>query len=393
MSEPTPVGAVGGPAEPVQSDPVFAVNTSRGFTAWLRQQKASLAVTTYQVGKLFLFGVKPDGKLWVFNRNVGRCLGLAIDGNDLWVTADTQIHRLVNALEPGQMTREGHDALYVPQLSYVTGDLDVHDLAVSVRDGPVFVNTLFNCIARPSPTHSFVPLWMPPFITRLAAEDRCHLNGVALRDGVPAFATAVASSDTFDGWRDQRRDGGIVIDIASGEIACSGLSMPHSPRWHDGRLWLHNSGTGEFGHVDLASGQFVPMCFCPGYLRGLTFLGNFAVMGLSKPRDNKTFSGLALDDAMAARKMEARCGVYIVELTSGDIVHSLTLEGVVTELYDTAVIPGKLQPAAMGPNGQESRRMISIGDTTARPGPVVNGDGGSTMGKFERRDTTPTRVI
>ena len=135
--------------------------------------------------------------------------------------------------------------------------------------------------------------------------------------------------------------------------------MPHSPRWHAGRLWLHNSGTGEFGFVD--GGKFQPLCFCPGYLRGLSFAGNYAIMGLSKPRDSKTFAGLALDQALEQRQMEARCGLYVVDLASGDIAHSLGLEGIVSELYDVAVIPGKQQPAALGPGTPELKRMISVG--------------------------------
>ncbi|CAN7250668.1 TIGR03032 family protein [Aminobacter aminovorans] len=348
-------------AKAAGGDPLFTVNTSRGFTAWLKQQDTSLAVTTYQVGKLFFFGVQPDGKLWVFNRNVGRCLGLAIRDNDLWVTGDTQIFKFVNAFEPGQKSSEGHDALFVPQVGYFTGDLDAHDLVIGSDGELVFANTLFNCLATVSSCFSFTPLWQPPFISRMAAEDRCHLNGVAIRDGKPAFVTAVANSDTFDGWRDQRQNGGIVIEIESGKIVCSGLSMPHSPRWHRERLWVHNSGTGEFGWVDLTTNMFNPTCFCPGYLRGLSFIGNFAVMGLSKPRDNKTFSGLALDQRLNTRKMEPRCGLYVVNLDSGDIVHSLTIEGVVSELYDVAVIPGKAQPAALGPMGSEIRRTLSFG--------------------------------
>lgn len=345
-----------------RGDPIFSISTSRGFSQWLDQQGSSLAVTTYQVGKLFLLGVQPEGGLWVFNRNVGRCLGLAVSDSCLWVSGDIHILRLENALENGQKTAEGHDAVYVPQVGYFTGDLDVHDMAVAGDGTLVFVNTLFNCLATLSTTHSFVPLWRPDFISRLAAEDRCHLNGLAMVDGKPGYVTAVARSDTFDGWRDRRKDGGLVIDVQSGEIVCTGLSMPHSPRWHDGKLWLHNSGTGEFGYLDEKVGAFEPVCFCPGYLRGLSFVNGHAVMGLSKPRDNKTFSGLALDDALAAREIEPRCGLYVVDLKSGDIVHSLTMEGIVTELYDVAVIPGKKQPAAYGPNSPELRRTVSVGE-------------------------------
>src|SRR5262245_21902245 len=148
-----------------KGDPIFSVHTSRGFAAWLKQQNASIAITTYQVGKLFFLGAGQDGKLWVFNRNIGRCLGLACAQRDLWVTADTQIFRFVDALEPAQKSPEGHDAFYVPQVSYFTGDLDAHDLALDSKGGLVFVNTLFNCLATVSLTHSFIPVWKPEFIS------------------------------------------------------------------------------------------------------------------------------------------------------------------------------------------------------------------------------------
>jgi uncharacterized protein (TIGR03032 family) len=353
----TPLAAA---IEANKGDPVFAVQASRGFSAWLKQHRSSIAVSTYQVGKLFFFGTRPDGSLWVFNRNVGRCLGMAVHGNDLWVTADSQILKFVNVLDAGETSSEGHDAVYVPQVAYFTGDVDAHDLAVTGDGGLVFANTLFNCIAAPSTQKSFEIVWKPDFIARIAAEDRCHLNGIALRDGKPAFVTVVARSDTFDGWRDQRGNGGAVIDIESGETVCEGLSMPHSPRWHDGKLWLHNSGTGEFGHVDLKSGRFEPIAFCPGYLRGLDFLGGCAAVGLSRPRGNKTFSGLALDDELERRKMQPRCGAYFIDLKSGDIVHSLAIEGVVEELYDVCIIRDRSQPTAIGVNSPEAKRMISL---------------------------------
>ena len=346
----------------VSGDEIFSATASRGFASWLSQNAVSLAFTTYQVGKLFFIGTRDDGRLWVFNRNVGRCLGLAVEGSSLWVTSDVQILRMENALEPGQKTSEGFDAVYVPQASFFTGDLDIHDLALAGDGGPVFVNTLFNCLAVPSPTHSFAPVWRPSFISRLAAEDRCHLNGLAMADGEPAYATAVARTDTFDAWRDHRESGGIVIDVRTDSIVGDGLSMPHSPRWHDGRLWLHNSGAGEFGYLDTATGQFEAVCFCPGYLRGLAFVGGHAVIGLSKPRENRTFSGLALEDTLSRREIEPRCGLYVVDLESGDIAHSLILEGIVSELYDVAVVNGSTRPVAYGPDSPELRTTVSVGD-------------------------------
>src|SRR5690606_29974768 len=125
---------------------------------------------------------------------------------------------------------------------------------------------LFGCLATTSETHSFVPLWKPPFASRLAAEDRCHLNGLALKDGRPKYVTAVSQSDVADGWRDQRTRGGCVVDVESNEIIATGLSMPHSPRWYRDRLWLLNSGTGFLGTLDTGSGRFEEVAFCPGYL-------------------------------------------------------------------------------------------------------------------------------
>ncbi|WP_239651693.1 TIGR03032 family protein [Neosynechococcus sphagnicola] len=300
-------------------------------------------------------------------------MGLWADGSQLYLSTLYQLWRFDNALEPGQLY-QGYDRLYVPRLSYVTGDLDIHDLVrVSIEGTPqlLFINTLFSCLATVSETHSFVPLWQPPFITRLAAEDRCHLNGLAVVAGQPRYVTAVSRSDVADGWRDRRQDGGCVIDIASNEIILSGLSMPHSPRWHQERLWLLNSGTGFLGYVDLKQGQFEPVTFCPGYLRGCALYGNFAVVGLSKPRHNKTFSGLALDDALQQRDAEPRCGLGVIDLRTGDLVHWVRLEGVVEELYDVVVLPQVRQPMAIGFRTDEVRRIIRIGQKKTSLAPTL----------------------
>jgi uncharacterized protein (TIGR03032 family) len=202
--------------------PIFELFTSRGFESWLAARKISIAFTTYQVGKIFFLGLKPDGKLWVFNRDIGRCLGLAISGSDLWITGDSQIYRFRDAMsDEKSTTARSPDILYTPQVAYFTGDLDAHDLAVGIDGQVTFVNTRFNCLATISDSHSFKPLWMPPFISRLAAEDRCHLNGVALVDARPKYATCVSKSDVFDGWRDHRESGGIVVDVETGEVVCS----------------------------------------------------------------------------------------------------------------------------------------------------------------------------
>ena len=349
------------PSAVTAPQPSFEITTSRQLLAWLAEQQLSIALTTYQIGKLFSLGLKANGELAVFERTFNRCMGLcaSADGNGFWMSSLYQVWRFENMLAPGEQA-DGHDRLYVPQLSYTTGDCDIHDMGVDNGGQLVFVNTLFSCLATTSASHSFRPLWQPPFISRLAAEDRCHLNGLAMRDGQPAFVTAVSNSDAADGWRERRRDGGLVVDVASNDIVAGGLSMPHSPRWYRGRLWLCNSGSGEFGSIDLASGRFEPLTFCAGYLRGVAFHGDYALLGTSKPRHNKTFSGLPLDDALAQRNVEARCGIQVVDLRSGDAVHWIRFEGLVDELYDVITLPGVRNPSLIGFVSDEIRRLISI---------------------------------
>jgi uncharacterized protein (TIGR03032 family) len=223
-------------------------------------------------------------------------------------------------LRNGEVTPTGADRKFVPVEGRVIGGIDTHDIGVGDVDGvrrPIFVNTLYCCLATISETASFRPLWRPSFLSALVPEDRCHLNGLAMDGARPAFVSAVSRSDVADGWRDRRHDGGIVIDVASSEIVASGFSMPHSPRFYDGRLWLLNSGAGEFGVVDPTDGTFTPVCFCPGYARGLAFIGRYAVIGLSRPRHSQIF-GLALDDRLSAKDAVARCGLLIVDIDNGN---------------------------------------------------------------------------
>ena len=341
------------------SEPKVEITASRLFVSWLAEQNASIAFTTYQAGKLFFIGLNERGELAIFNRNLARVMGIAVHEQTLWVATLWQLWRFENALKPG----EKHGALdryYVPQLAYTTGDIDVHDVAVHAAGEPIFVSTLFSCIAKPDPKYSFNPIWKPPFVSKYAAEDRCHLNGLAMRDGAPAFVSCVGRSDANEGWREHRRAGGLIVDVANNTIVCGGLSMPHSPRWHQGKLYVLNAGTGEFGYIDLQLGKFMPIAFCPGFLRGLSFIGDFAIVGLSKQRQNRTFSDLVLDEELSKRGVSARCAVQVIDLKRGDVVHELRLDGVIEELFDTAIIPGARNCGAVGFVSDEIRRTLSL---------------------------------
>ncbi len=346
-------------SQPSPAAPKIEVTTSRMFNAWMADRRASLVLTTYQTGKIFFIGLQGDGRLSVFERTLERVMGMHATAGTIHVSTLYQLWRFRNSLQPGE-TFQGYDAVYVPRESRVTGDVDIHDIVVDGDGQVVFTNTLFNCVATLDDDHNFRPLWKPPWISKLAPEDRCHLNGLALRDGKPRYATAVSRSDVHDGWRDRRRDGGVVIDIETDEIVCEGLSMPHSPRWHNDTLWVINSGTGFFGRVDLQRGEFEPLVFLPGYARGLTFLGPWAIVGLSDRRENRTFQDLDLEDNLKQRDAETRCGLLVVDLNTFDAPHWMRFGGIVKELYDVGVLPGVVRPMAVGFKTDEVRRYLSF---------------------------------
>ena len=343
--------------QPAQPQPVN-ISCTRGLADWLLRNQVSLAFTSYQTGRLYLVGVDAKKRVSFHERFLARAMGLWADPQRLVVSTLFQVWRFENVLS-GERKGQSPDRHFVPRVAHTTGDLDIHDVSVMGDGRILFVNSLFSCLATLSPTHAFRVFWKPPFISKLAAEDRCHLNGLAMKDGAPAYVTATSRSDVVNGWRNRRAEGGCVIDVKSNEIVTEKLSMPHSPRWHDGRLWVLNSGTGYLGTVDLESGAFEPRVFCPGFLRGLAFHNGHAIVGLSLPR-NGSFSGLQLDDELKTRDADPWCGVQIVNLASGDIVEWIKLEGGVSELFDVAVLPGVRWPVATGFLNEEIHKLYTL---------------------------------
>ena len=336
---------------------------SGGLVGFLAAQNISLAFSSYQSGKLYLVGRGPKGGLRVNERFFQKAMGISVQDKDtiLLVTA-AQILRFKNTLDPGQFINKTEDACFVPRVSYTTGALDGHDVG-QLSDGTVvFVNTRFNCIATLSDRKSFKPIWKPKFVSQIINEDRCHLNGMAIENGELRYASAVSKSNTIDGWRDRRDNGGIVIDIKANKIVCEGLSMPHSPRMHDGKLWVLNSGTGELGWVEIGktvkTSKFHPVAFCPGFVRGLSFHGKYAFVGLSKPR-YKRFEGLELDKKLEEADSEPWCGVQIIDIETGACIQWLRLDGGVAELYDVGVVPDVACPMSLGMLTKEIATLLT----------------------------------
>lgn len=344
-----------------ERQPKPELNPSPGLGAWLNEVGGSLAFSTYQTSRLFFLFAEEDGQTVAQERIVGSAMGLAIDRRALWVSNKEQIWRFSNV---GSVTvkDESWQAVYMPRKGYFIGRCDTHDIipgAVFKGRGYelAFVNTAFSCIATVDPHYGFRPLWKPDFITALSPEDRCHLNGMGLHDGELAYVTLCGRFDTPIGWKAVKNGGGCVVDIRSDEVLCeTGLSMPHSPRWHQGRLWLLNSGDGDFGYLD--NGRFVPVTLCPGFARGLCFVGDYAVIGLSKLRDNFFSTGMALKSRLEDLHIPQRAGLLVVDLRTGKTVHWLTIEGIVTELYDVAFLPGITRPYTPGFGEPDLHRRV-----------------------------------
>jgi|SRR5665213_918114 len=345
-----PVAAAATPAAPTPAPQQVVYSCSPGLGVFLLQLKCSIAISSYQSGKFYLVGGKPDGGLGIYERFFRKAMGIYTAPNKLILATLFQIIRFENALKGEQMINHTYDACFVPRTTHVTGVLDAHDLGVNKEGKIIFVNTRFNCLATTSSSQSFTPIWKPHFISKIVDEDRCHLNGLAMEKGRARYVTAVSKSDTIDGWRDRRSDGGIVIDVVDNEIICEGLSMPHSPRLHNGKLWVCNSGTGELGWVEPApkgAGKFHPLCFCPGFVRGLGFHDKYAFVGLSRPRYER-FEGLALDQKLKDADSEAWTGVQVIDLTTGNVVQWFRMDGPVAELYDVNIVEGFNQPMCIG---------------------------------------------
>ena len=336
------------------------ISCSRGFAPWLAQNNVSFGLTSYQSGRLYLVGHQADGILSFHERHFVRAMGVAATPQRIFLANHFQIWRLENILAPGQ-TDGVFDRNYVPRNAQTTGDLDIHDVGIDASGRVIFVNTKYSCLATPSTTHSFKPVWKPRFISRLAPEDRCHLNGLAMKDGEARYVTAVCRSDVVTGWRDRRAEGGLIIDVKSDELVTQKLSMPHSPRWHDGKLWVLDSGRGRLCTVDEASGAAETVAFLPGFLRGLAFHGPFAFVGLSLPRDG-SFSGLELDSELEKRDAEPWCGVQVIDTRTGDVVQWIRFTGEIRELFDVFTLPGVKNPMATGLVDPTIQSLITIED-------------------------------
>lgn len=244
------------------------------------------------------------------------------------------------AMELGEAKKA--DALYLSRASLTTGMINIHDIAWGDA-GLWVVNSTFSCLATLSPDHSFVARWRPPFITELVPEDRCHLNGMAMQDGKPKYVTTFNAFNSRDSWVNNPSCNGTLIDVETDEILLEGLSMPHSPRVHNGKVYLCESGTGKVLEYDPGTREVAEVITLQGFPRGLNFYGPLMFVGLSKVRASDIKNPIPL----SIKHEETFSGVWVVNLEENREVAHMKFTGDVDQLYDIAIIPDAVAPALM----------------------------------------------
>ena len=383
---------------------VIRVAVSDSFQNWMSQCGGALAVTTYQAGKVALLGWDEHRRqVTLLLRQFDKPLGLAARGPAMALATRHEVTVFADAPllardyldnQPGR-----YDALYLPRATYHTGDVNAHDLAFTgpgdsasgggtpgaAGGGAVeadlwLVNSRFSCLASLSREFSFVPRWKPPFVSDIVPEDRCHLNGLAMVGGRPGYVTALGETDSAGGWRDNKAAGGVIVHVDSGETVLHGLSMPHSPRWHDGRLWVLNSGAGELLVVDPRAGTRDVVCALPAYLRGLCFVGGtqggaqggagHAVVGMCQIREKHIFGGLPVQRLHP----KLLCGLAVIDLQAGKPVATFEFTSGCQELYDVQHLPGPRRPTILNLEREAARQAFTAPEFSywLRPGSEIS---------------------
>ena len=332
---------------PAADSPLRSVHTTT-LPRLLAELGATVLVTTYQAGKLVM--IRADGAVANthfrdFDVPMGLALGrgrIAIGTRaGVWEFHDVPAvaPRIKSPDRPAESTH--HDAVYLPRSFHVSGHIAIHEIAYS-DDELWAVNTRFSCLCTFDRSHSFVPRWRPPFVTAYSADDRCHLNGFCMMDGAPRYVTALGATDDGAGWRANKARGGVLLEVPSGRVVAGGLSMPHSPRIHGGALWVLESGAGTLARVDPATGRLDVVAELPGFTRGLDFHGPFAFIGLSQVRESALFSGLPITDRLPVE--QRMCGMWVVDVRSGQTVAFLQFTDGVQEVFGVQVLPAARWP-------------------------------------------------
>lgn len=309
--------------------------SSQGFVEALEKVDATIGVSTYSASRLLSIWAE-SGEVGTSSSRISRAMGIGFEDGLMAVASVNGIGMFKRLAAAGAIS-ESCDWVWVERAKYHTGPIDSHDVAIAERR--IFaVNTAWSCVSYFGFEQSFRPAWKPNFISGFAPEDRCHLNGMAVKNGRPAYVTSLGNTDAKKGWKDSIMKGGLLMDVGSNSVLAEGLALPHSPVFDevDGRLYFLQSGTGELCEFDFQTRSVVPLLGTGRFIRGLAIRDGFAFIGFSKLRTtSKTFAPLQ----QVLRGDE--CGVLSVDLHRREVTGELIFTGEVDELYDVSFFPGK----------------------------------------------------
>lgn len=340
----------------------FSLQYSPNVPELLKALNCSLAISTYQAGKIIFISAKDDESLVQLPRTFKKPMGFCIHEDKMAVATKDEVVFLKTDAELAKFYPKKpnvYDALFIPRASYYTGFVDIHDIDLGVNKEIFAVNTSFSCIVKVDKNYSFTPYWKPKFISKLASEDRCHLNGMALMNGLPKFATAFSQGDTPQSWRETVTTSGVLIDVETDEIIANNLKMPHSPRIFNDKLYTLFSATGELVNIDTKTGKVETVVNLNAFVRGLAKCGDYLFIGVNKLRKNSS-SFSKLDIAKQANW----AGIKIVHLPSGALVGEIKYLASVDEIYDIQVLPNFVRPNILNAYNDEFKKALDIPNTT-----------------------------
>ncbi len=325
----------------------------------LRHLNISLMVTNYQGGNLI--SVRADGPaINTHYAHFAKPMGLAVNRDRLLLGTETGIREFRNipSVSERLVPPRRHDGVYVYRKHHVTGNINIHEMAIGTDNECWFVNTRFSCLCTLDVDSSFKPRWRPGFVSALSPEDRCHLNGLAMVNGQPRWLTALGETDTAQGWRKNTKDGGVVIDYATRDVIVRGLSMPHSPRWYRNQFWILESGRGSLATIDLATGKVNTIARLPGFTRGLDFVGPLAFIGLSQLRETNPLTDIPITD----ENVDRMSGVWVVNIETGETIAILKFGDAVQEIFAVQAIPGVQYPEIVDENAELLQTIYALPD-------------------------------
>jgi uncharacterized protein (TIGR03032 family) len=324
----------------------FAYTASKSFSNLLESSNSSVVISTYNSGQV-IFVRASEGGLNAEFKGFLAPMGVAVSGNKLAVGTQNSVLTYSNQPPLSQFVEPPgkSDKVFAPRAVVFTGQIDIHEMEFGEgkdAEDLWFLNTSFSCLCKLDMNYSFHPVWKPSWITDLAPEDRCHLNGMAMVDSVPRYVSALSQTNTKMGWREKKGVAGVIIDTISNKVIAQGLAMPHSPRWYNGKLWILESGKGSLATVSIETGEVTTIATLPGFTRGLNFIGPYALVGLSQVRES-VFKDLPI----TSRKEERNCGVWIVDIRNGEVVGELKFSGMVKEIFDVKVLQNTKWPTIL----------------------------------------------